>query len=65
MVSSGSSGIFSLFGGKKAKVRVRPIEKTAEDEVAKMMEEFSSSDAKAPPKRREAGAEIKKDAAPL
>ena len=43
VISSGSSGIFSIFGGKKAKVRVRPIDKSHEDEMAKMMEEFSSN----------------------
>ena len=43
VISSGSSGIFSIFGGKKAKVRVRPIDQSHEDEMARMMEEFSSN----------------------
>ena len=44
VISSGSGGILSFFGGKKARIKVRPIVNQHEDEVAKMMEEFSSSD---------------------
>jgi spoIIIJ-associated protein len=51
VISSGSSGLLSFFGGKKAKVRVRPIDRSTEDEVAKMMKEFSSSDSGSKPKR--------------
>lgn len=59
VVSSGSSGLLSFFGGKKAKVRVRPIDRSTEDEVAKMMKEFSSGDSGSQEKRAAKPSEVK------
>lgn len=43
VVSAGSSGFFGLLGAKKALIKARPQGKSAADEVAQMMADFTDS----------------------
>ena len=41
VVSAGSNGLFGIFGGKKAKVLVKPVKRDSADEVADIVGELS------------------------
>ena len=64
VVSAGSGGLFGLFGGKKAKVLVKPVKKDSVDEVAEIVGELNGkSQQKKPvkPKREEFFQGIERD----
>lgn len=48
VVHAGSSGLFGLFGAKKAVVRVRPLPDSAGDQLAEMMADLSGASRPAP-----------------
>ena len=49
VISAGSSGFLGFFGGKKARIRVRPLGQSAQDQVAEVLRELQDPDA-TPPK---------------
>ena len=72
VISAGSGGFFGILGAKKAVIKARPQGKSAADEVAQMMADFTESatpsalkpKAKAAPKPRPAPQPASKPAAP-
>ena len=72
VISAGSGGFFGILGAKKAVIKARPQGKSAADEVAQMMADFTESATptalkpkpKAPPKPRPAPQPASRPAAP-